>query len=208
MPHIVTTAAANVSLPYQPSLVSGLNSRTIVASGTTVVLNDFEYAALSSTAISGGTLIDGGDVNASGTIGTKVERATAALPTTATGSLFTIATGRILLTSLLGEVTTVIQNQACTLTVIYNPTDTGADQTLAIASASIAADAVGTIYSLSGVVAEDLEDSLNWALIAGPRSLVLKPGAIQLTTSATNTGSVKWTATYLALDSGATLVAA
>ncbi len=209
MGRIVVTGADDVSVPYQPSINSGLNSRLIVSSGTTLTLNDYEYAALSETAFSSGTLVDAGDSNGVGLFGNKVERATAQLPQTATGSLFTIADGRVLLTGLWGEVTTVLTATATTLTVIFNPTDAGADQTLAVASASVASDAVGTIYSLSGAVADDLEDSLNFGALAGPRYLLLKPGVIALTTSASNTtGSVKWTCTYVPLDSGATIVAA
>lgn len=210
MPHIVTTAAANVSLPYQPSLVSGLNSRTIVASGTTVTLNDFEYAALSSTAISGGTLLDGGDVKPDGTI--SVARTTAILPQTATGSIFTV-TGRVLVRRLIGEVTTVLTATATNVKVVFDPTGADAATDLS-ANLVVTSDPVGTLYSIVGVAATATKESGVTHMILPANGLpvegiVLTTGVVALTTDASNaTGSVKWDLDYVALSSGATIVAA
>jgi hypothetical protein len=46
-------------------------------------------------------------------LGASVSRAAAALPASTTGNLFTVTGGRILLTGIVGQVTTVIQTQAC-----------------------------------------------------------------------------------------------
>jgi hypothetical protein len=140
--------------------------------------------------------------------GTKVERATAALPQTTTSTLFTIATGRILVTSIVGEVTTVIQTQADNTKLTFDPTDAGATQDLC-AVLDITADAVGTMYSITGTPATAMQDALNFLppskALANP--ILLKPGAILLDCAASNTGSVKWTLCYIAYDSGATAVA-
>lgn len=144
-----------------------------------------------------------------GTYGTLVSRATASLPATTTSTLFTIATGRVLITSILGEVTTVIQTQANNTKLQFDPTDAGATQDLC-AVLDITADAVGTMYSITGTPATAMGDALNFMssdkMLARP--LVLKPGGILLNCAATNTGSVKWALTYIPLDSGATVVAA
>ena len=46
-----------------------------------------------------------------GHLGIQVNRATAALPQSTAAAIFTIATGRVLVTSLIGEVTTIIQGR-------------------------------------------------------------------------------------------------
>lgn len=143
------------------------------------------------------------------TYGTKVERATAALPQSTTGALFTVSGGRVLVTALIGEVTTVIQTQADNTKLQFDPTDAGATQDLC-AVLDITGDAVGTMYSLDGTPGNAMVDALNFLpsnkTLARP--IVLKPGSILLNCAASNTGSVKWTVVYLAIDEGAAVAAA
>lgn len=142
-------------------------------------------------------------------LGARVDRATAALPQTAAGALFTIAGGRVAITSIFGEVTTVIQTQANNTKLTFDPTDAGATQDLC-AVLSITADAVGTIYSITGTPATAMSDALNFMppnlALAGP--LILKAGSILLDCAASNTGSVKWSLFYVPLDDGAAVTAA
>lgn len=141
--------------------------------------------------------------------GAKVERATATLPQTAAGALYTITGGRILLTALIGEVTTVIQTQANNTKLTFDPTDAGATQDLC-AVLDITADAVGTMYSITGTPATAMQDGLNFLspnkLPAQP--ILLKPGSILLDCAASNTGAAKWTACWVPFDGAARLVAA
>ena len=143
------------------------------------------------------------------TQGIKVVRATAALPQTAAGALFTIAGGKVGVVSLVGEVTTVIQTQADNTKLTFDPTDAGATQDLC-AVLDITGDAVGTMYSITGTPATALQDALNFLssnkVLAQP--LILKPGQILLDCAASNTGSVKWDLIYYPYDTGATVVAA
>jgi hypothetical protein len=154
------------------------------------------------------TLISGDQLR-SLLVGVRVARATAALPQTTTSTLFTISTGQVLLTSIFGEVTTVIQTQANNTKLTFDPTATGASQDMC-AVLDITADAVGTIYSITGTAATALQDSLNWVpsnkMLAQP--ILLKPGAILLDCAASNTGSVKWTASYIPYEPGASMAAA
>ena len=142
-------------------------------------------------------------------MGTQTERATAALPASTAAAIFTIATGRVAVTAIIGEVTTVIQTQACDTQLTFDPTATGATQALC-ADLDITADAVGTMYSITGTPADAMVDALNFMssdkMLQKP--LVLKPGSILLDCSATNTGSVKWTIWWYPLDTGATVTAA
>ncbi|MCK9929435.1 hypothetical protein MXD62_20005 [Frankia sp. Mgl5] len=154
------------------------------------------------------TLIQGDQIR-SLLSGIKVSRATAALPQTTTSTLFTVTGGRVLITSLVGEVTTVIQTQADNTKLSFDPTDAGATQDLC-AVLDITADAVGTMYSLTGTPATAMQDALNFLssnkVLAQP--LVLKPGAILLDCAASNTGAVKWDLTYVPYDNGASVAAA
>ncbi|MFI2632625.1 hypothetical protein ACH5A2_19835 [Streptomyces collinus] len=141
--------------------------------------------------------------------GVKVQRATATLPQTTAGALFTVSGGKVLITSLVGEVTTVIQTQADNTKLTFDPVDAGATQDLC-AVLDITGDAVGTCYSLTGTPATAMQDALNFLpsnkVLAQP--LVLKPGSILLDCAASNTGSVKWDLTYIPLDNGASVAAA
>lgn len=142
-------------------------------------------------------------------LGERVDRATATLPQTTDGALFKITGGRILLTSIIGEVTTIIQNQANNTKIKFNPTATGADTDLC-AVLDIAADAVGTLYSITGDFSDALKDGLlcleTDAVLE--RGIILSEGAIELDCAASNTGSVSWTITYVAIDDGAAVAAA
>ena len=141
------------------------------------------------------------------TQGILVTKATAALPQSTDGALFTIATGRILLLGLVGEVTTVIQTQANNTKLKLNPTATGADQDLC-AVLNITADAVGELYTISGTVGDALRSDLliGTPLLTNP--LVLSEGDIELDCAASNTGSVAWDIVYVPFDDGATVVSA
>jgi hypothetical protein len=124
-------------------------------------------------------------------IGTKVDRATATLPQTAQGSIFTVSGGRILLTGLVGEVTTATGATATTLKVTSNPT-TGTDVDLTSATA-ITSKEIGAQFTLPATSGS---------------GLVVPVGTIDIVTSASDTGSVKWSLTYVPLDDGATVTAA
>lgn len=137
--------------------------------------------------------------------GIPVNRATAALPASTTGAIFTIAGGRVLLLQLLGEVTTVIQAQATTLKAQANPTAAGASVDLC-ATGDVNAAAVGTLLGITGAVATALQIGL--AVIGMTTPQVIQAGTIDLVTVATSTGSVKWQMRYLPLDNGVTVVAA
>lgn len=209
MPHIVTTAADDVSVPYQPSLVAGLDSRLIVTSGTTVTLNDFEFAALSSTAFSGGTLLDGGEVGAGGALGTVVTK-TGYTPTAATVDLFNVS-GFVKLVEVFGVVTTAMDATATTLKLAFDPTVTGAVTDLS-ATATITSDVLGTLYSIVGVAATALQESAAIYLLPAAKmpanGIILPAGKIQATGSAINAGVITWYVSYLPIEADATILAA
>lgn len=143
-----------------------------------------------------------------GGLGFRVDRATKNLPATAAEALFTIATGRVLVTLLLGEVTTVIQTQLCNTKVTVNPT-TGTSGDVA-SNLDISADEAGTFYLVEGDGTALVGVSAGGSFFAAgaPAPIVVPVGGIDLETGATNTGQVKWTLFYLPIDDGAVVTAA
>jgi hypothetical protein len=138
-----------------------------------------------------------------------VERSAAALPQTTDGALFRITDGKIRVVGIYGEVTTVIQNQANNTKLKHNPSGVGSDVDLC-AVLSIANDAVGTIYTITGDFSDAMQDAL-WASETDknmePAGVVLGPGDIELDCAASNTGEVKWTLVYEIIDPAAHVVA-
>jgi hypothetical protein len=149
-------------------------------------------------------------------LGIRVEKAAFTLPATASTEMFTVSGGRVVVTSLFGEVTTVVQSQACNLNVTIDPTGAGAAADL-VAATEINGDAVGTFYSVSGIQAALLGTQKEGGTEVPTHALAKMPvgggflvpaGSIYLKTSATNTGATKWVMTYIPLDDGASVVAA
>jgi hypothetical protein len=139
-------------------------------------------------------------------MGFQTDRATATLPQTTAHALFTIATGRIVVFGLIGEVTTIIQTQANNTKIVANPT-TGTSVDLC-AVLSITADEVGCLYGITGVFSDALVGANAGATILCDRPVVVPIGTIDLDCAASNTGSVKWKLLWLPLDDGATVTAA
>lgn len=141
-------------------------------------------------------------------LGIAVARATAALPATALGNIFTVSGGRIAVVSLVGEVTTAVQNQACTVSIGTAPTvGTGSATALGTATSIIAAP-IGTHFGINPGGATVVDLSTQAGVLLPAARFVVDPGSITITTSATNTGSVKWDLIYVPLDIGAQVVAA
>ncbi|MDH6116904.1 hypothetical protein ABH930_000323 [Kitasatospora sp. GAS204A] len=154
------------------------------------------------------TLIKNQDVRTLA-LGIQVSRATNTLPASTAGNIFTVSGGRILLVALIGEVTTAIQNQACTLKVSTAPT-VGSAVDLCTAGSIINAP-VGVHFSLPSSAASALTTDLSTG--GGVQDVMtsawlIPVGNLTVTTSATNTGSVKWDLAYIPWDNAAQVVAA
>jgi len=135
-----------------------------------------------------------------------VTRAAANFPQTTQTAWFTVATGKVAV-KIYGELATEHGAVANTFQWISNPT-TGADVNLCAASADQTSAAAGTMYSLTGVMADALyvttsgafEDQSNWYIVA--------PGTIDLKTTGSTTGTMKVSIQWMPIDSGATVVTA
>lgn len=145
-------------------------------------------------------------------LGVRVHRETQALPADASAeALFTIAGGRVIVTSLVGRVTTALQAQANAVKLQYNPTATGTTFDLCTA-VETNGDAVGQTYYIAGDVATPgallVGGAVGQANPVFPKPLLLDAGTIDVDCADGGTGSVEWTVTYIPYDDGATVVAA
>lgn len=148
-------------------------------------------------------------------LGVRVEKATMSAPQSTSTDVFTVSGGKVVLTSLTGVVTTAVG--ATTVNYNLTHTPTGGSAADLVAATACTSDAVGTIYTMTGVPADTFGDSAvadaddvpvtqyGWLL---DRPMVLPAGALKWKTSASTTGAVTWTATYIPLDDGASMVAA
>lgn len=135
-----------------------------------------------------------------------VNRVTAALPATTAADIFTV-TGDVIVDSIIGVVTTVIQTQANNLKVIVKKGSTSTD---ICADLNTSAHAVGSRYSITGTYANALINTAIGVPLAPQATGVFVEGGstIRLNTSATNTGSVKWTIKYRPQAPGSMIIAA
>jgi hypothetical protein len=145
-------------------------------------------------------------------MGVKVDEPAAVLPATGTAHLFTVAGGRVIVTGLVGQCTTVCTSTATTVSVGVTPT-TGTASTTGLCTATAVTSAeVGTLVSLpsgaKGALVVGTGATAGGAVqVQGPGGYVVQPGTIDITTSATNTGAFKWSLFYIPLDDGASVTA-
>ena len=135
----------------------------------------------------------------------SVEKAAASLPQSTQTAYFTV-TGRCIVTHIVGEVTTIIQAQANDTKLVANPT-VGADVDLC-AVLDITGDAVGTIYTITGTLADAMVATTSGAVTAQAAPVVVAAGTIDLSCAASNTGATKWTVHYIPLDAGSSITTA
>ena len=137
-------------------------------------------------------------------LGRRVEKATGTL-TAATVGLFTVVGGKVLITSIIGEVTAVI-TVANSYKLQHNPTVGTVTDLVAATDIGTTDTPQGNLLGFTGVKAD--------SIITGPGSaptlakpLVLTAGSIEHVSAGTD-GAITWVITYVPLDDGASIVAA
>lgn len=136
-----------------------------------------------------------------------------ALPATTTGQLFRVRGGRVLVKALIGTVMTATGATATNLKVSSKRLD---DANVAVGTAVDVASNVSVASLEAGAMAFVEGDgtavvtSTAGAAFIGPNSghWIAPQGEIYVTTSATNTGTMKWDIFYQPLDPGAIVEAA
>lgn len=141
--------------------------------------------------------------------GVQVIKASQALPQSATANLYTVNSGNVLVTSLLGVVSSVAIGSTVTTLALGSAPTTGTAATTSIATAVAI-----TSLEIGSWVAPQASSGKGGALVVGANAgaalfvanpFVLPPGNITWTTSASDTGQMTWYLTYVPLDTGATV---
>ncbi len=144
-------------------------------------------------------------------LGTPVSKATGTVAT-GTTTLFNINSGRVIITSLIGRVTTAIGATVATCKLVYNPTAAGTSFDLCTA-VSIETDAVEQTYYIAGDVGTPgalvVAGAVGQANPVFSKPLVLQAGTLEQVLSADPVGgAITWTVTYMPFDNGASVTAA
>ena len=134
-----------------------------------------------------------------------VERPSAIIPDTTQTPHFTI-TGRVIVTQIVGEVTVIVDSTATDIKLIANPT-VGADVDLC-AAVTITDDAVGTLYTITGTLADAMIATTSGAVGVQVGGILVTAGTIDLDSTATQTGYTKWTLHYIPLDKNSKVIIA
>ncbi len=160
-------------------------------------------------------------------LGVMVHRATQVLGNPAGAlpsprNIFTIAGGTVMVTQIVGTVTTAMDVTGSTLQLVHL---TGAVTTvLSVAVAAIASDGIGTIYTISGDFADlmyaavpaaagAIRGGMSGGLAAGgagqkiANGILMIPGSIQEIWTGDQDGAIQWTIAYIPISLGATIVA-
>lgn len=136
-------------------------------------------------------------------LGTQVDRATEHM---ADKDIFSVNGGRVLITGLVGTVTTAIGGGSEDIELDFDPDN--AEATIALCTATlIDADPIGTMYTLAAAVGSALTIGTQTVAIGPSSPWVLEEGDIVLDETGTEVGSIQWTLWYLPVDEGATVTA-
>ena len=137
-------------------------------------------------------------------LGQRVDRATDNILTGE--NLFTITGGRVLVTGIVGEVTTIMETKTINFNLTSNPT-VGTSNDMCALTDLTAAEA-GSLLSITGVAADALVVGKSGSVRGMSNPMIVAAGAIEATVGATHTGSIKWSIWYIPLDDGAYVEAA
>jgi hypothetical protein len=110
--------------------------------------------------------------------------------------------GMVAIHEIFGVVGTVIQTQATTVQLLFDPDDGGSDVALCAAGLDATADAVGTVYRLTKDFSEDLIallDAFEATDIQAPPIILGQAGDIKVAYGATSTGVINWYCLYTSL---------
>lgn len=142
------------------------------------------------------------------TLGIHVQKASATLPASTTQNIFTISGGRVLITCLFGEVTTIVQAQACTLKVTSVPTTGSAVDVASTLDVNAFEAGALLICEGDGTALIGTSAGAGFAPALNALPFIIPAGTLRIATSATNTGATKWDLFYFPIDDGATVVSA
>lgn len=142
------------------------------------------------------------------------------LPASTSGDIFQVSGGRVIITSLTGVVSTVIQAQSTTLSVGNKPTGGSSATATLCATADLNGKAVGTSLAVpaakaSALIVSGADGTVVWNGASGGQGIpfasgglaLIPAGTIQVTTIVTSTGAITWSVSWLPYDTGAVVTA-
>lgn len=146
-------------------------------------------------------------------LGTQVIKLAQTFPQGAPGSatLFTVSNGKVLVTSLIGVVSTVVAGTDPQLSLGTVPT-TGTLEASGIATTKALTSAeVGTLITVGNssglptalVVMTTAAKAGNTVFLPSGNGFIVSPGTITQTAQAAETGAISWYLTYIPIDTGA-----
>ncbi len=136
-------------------------------------------------------------------LGLQVAKAATALPAATSGTLFTVAGGRILMTGIIGECTVAVGG-ANNVKLIDNPTVATAADTDLCAVADLNTCDVGDLVSISGTPGDAILAAHAGAVqMILQKGIVMQEGTLQVNTSQNTAGTFAWTMFYIPIDDGA-----
>lgn len=140
-------------------------------------------------------------------LGTTVVRPAALQPQTTTAAIFNVVGGRVLITSFVGDV--VVATPATANTLAVNGTPASGTAVVWASAVSTASKEAGSMITLPGTVGGALVVATAGCGALPDTLYVANIGTITLTTTGSAaTGTIRWTLTYVPLDSGASVTAA
>uniref|UniRef100_A0A6M3XL26 Uncharacterized protein n=1 Tax=viral metagenome TaxID=1070528 RepID=A0A6M3XL26_9ZZZZ len=199
-----------------PRTMAGDASPSGIAT-TSFVAGAIDATALGADAITNAKIADGAlaaeqfalSAGEKTTDGIVVTRATAALPQTAAAAIFTV-TGLVLVKRIVGYVSTVIGSVANATKLVGNSTGAGASTDLC-ATVELNAAAVDSRLEITGTFINAMVKTVDIpAALTQAANLVIPPGTIDLNCAGSDggTGRIRWSVTYVPLETGAQIVAA
>jgi hypothetical protein len=130
----------------------------------------------------------------------------AAIP--ATGPLFVISNGRVLVTSIIGEITVGMDGNATSIKLQAVPSVGTTTDLCSVLN--VASYALGDELGITGTPADAMLPATTGSSVPGQKTPVMvKPGTINLNLAAPGQllGKIRWTLHYATLDYGATVTA-
>ena len=149
-------------------------------------------------------------------VGSQETTVSATLTTLTNGNnnLFVVAGGPVKILEITAYVTTIIESKSCLINYNIDPTTHAGDTAFGTdgTALEINGDAVGTLYTWDGVIANDLTATTNGVAlgVAALSGLIVPAGSIELAAvvSTSATGAVTVYIRYIPLAIGATITAA
>jgi hypothetical protein len=207
-----------------PMIAFGAVGKATNAIGT----NDANNAYSSSSVVSNrdGSLLERSEysISAVATVDTNVDTILAqqtlsisnTITTIANGNndLFVVAGGPIKIIEIVAYVSTIIESKSCLINYNIDPTTPATDTPFATdgTALEINGDAVGTLYTWDGVIANDLTATTNGVALgtAAYSGLIVPAGSIELAAvvATSATGAITVYMRYIPLASGVTVTAA